>query len=41
MKRLALSLFSFLDKDGDNKVSFEQLLYRTIPGLTPGHYQIF
>eukprot|EP00347_Sterkiella_histriomuscorum_P012318 403369049 len=41
MKRLSISLYSFLDKDGDNKVSFEQLLQRTIPGMTPLHYQIF
>ncbi|CDW75685.1 ef hand family protein [Stylonychia lemnae] len=41
MKRLALSLYTFLDKDGDNKVSFEQLLYRTIPGMTNVHYKIF
>ena len=41
MKRIAVSLYNFLDQDNDNRVSFEQLMYRTIPGLRAQDYQVF
>lgn len=34
LKRIAVSLYNYLDKDGKGEVSFEQMLYRITPGAT-------
>ena len=34
MKRIAVSLFSFLDKNGDGEITFEELLSKITPGST-------
>ena len=37
LRRIAVSLFNFLDKDQNGFVSFEEMLYKIIPGATKQH----
>ena len=34
LKRIAVSLYNYLDKDGKGEVTFEQMLFRITPGAT-------
>ena len=37
LKRIAVSLFNYLDNDNDGQVSFEEMLYKIIPGALKEH----
>lgn len=37
LRRIAVSLFNFLDKDQNGYLSFEEMLYKIIPGATKDH----
>lgn len=37
LRRIAVSLFNFLDKDQNGFLSFEEMLYKIIPGATKDH----
>ena len=37
LRRIAVSLFNFLDKDQNGYLSFEEMLYKIITGATKDH----
>ena len=39
LKRIAVSLFNFLDKNQNGYISFDEMLYKIIPGAKKEHVQ--